>query len=122
MRTERRSHNLHKEIMKRNAFTLVEIMIVVLIIGILLAIAVPNFMQARTSSRTKSCVANLRQIDAAKQQAAMDLKLQNTDTPLQNQLTPVYIKVWPVEPQGGTYTIGDMSTNPSCSFGGTHIL
>ncbi|MCL6624082.1 MAG: prepilin-type N-terminal cleavage/methylation domain-containing protein, partial [Fimbriimonadales bacterium] len=55
---------------RRKGFTLVEIMIVVLIIGILLAIAIPNFMRARETSRTKSCISNLRQIDAAKEQWA----------------------------------------------------
>ncbi len=50
-------------------------MIVVLIIGILLAIAIPNFIQARESSRARACVGNLKQIDSAKQQAIMDNKL-----------------------------------------------
>ncbi len=59
----------------RRAFTLVEIMIVVLIIGILLAIAVPNFIKARESAREKSCIANLRQIEAAGEQYLMDNKL-----------------------------------------------
>ena len=99
----------------RKAFTLVEIMIVVLIIGILLAIAVPNFMKARDNSRAKSCMENLRQISGAKEQAAMDLKLQDTDTPTQAQLTPAYINSFPQCPAGGTYTIGDMSTNPTCT-------
>lgn len=53
-------------------FTLVEIMIVVLIIGILLAIAVPNFIQARKNSRTKTIVTNLREVEAAKTQCAME--------------------------------------------------
>jgi prepilin-type N-terminal cleavage/methylation domain-containing protein len=100
---------------KKKAFTLVEIMIVVLIIGILLAIAVPNFMRARDNSRAKSCIANLHQLDSAKQQAAMDLKLQNTDTPTVGQLVPTYIRAMPSCPANGTYTIGDMSTDPKCS-------
>jgi prepilin-type N-terminal cleavage/methylation domain-containing protein len=101
---------------KRRAFTLVEIMIVVLIIGILLAIAVPNFMKARDNSRAKSCIANLTQISAAKEQAAMDLKLQDTDTPTPAQLTPDYVKTWPVCPANGTYAINDMATNPTCTI------
>jgi len=56
----------------KGGFTLVEIMIVVLIIGILLAVAVPNFLKARENSRTKSCVANLKRICTAKEQWAID--------------------------------------------------
>jgi type II secretion system protein G len=56
---------------RERGFTLVEIMIVVLIIGILLAIAVPSFMNARERSRANACRANLRQIQAAKEQWAM---------------------------------------------------
>ena len=97
-------------------------MIVVLIIGILLAIAVPNFLKARDTSRTKTCVANLREIESAKQQAAMDLHMVGTDVPTQAQLTPDYIRAWPGEPQGGTYTINSIDTNPTCSVGGTHVL
>jgi len=108
--------------MKRNrAFTLVEIMIVVLIIGILLAIAVPNFIRARESSRTKTCIANLKQIDAAKEQWAMENKKTSTDTPSFTDLVPEYMKAEPKCPAGGTYTIGKVGTNPTCSIAG-HAL
>ena len=72
-------------------FTLVEIMITVLIIGILLGIAVPNFVMAREQSRQKSCIANLKLIDAAKEQWAMDSHANNGATVAMNRLLNVYL-------------------------------
>jgi len=111
-----------KNYMKRNtrrAFTLVEIMIVVLIIGILMAIAVPNFIQARSTSRKNSCIANLKQIDSAKEQYAMENKLDTGATVTQANIAPTYIKAFPSCPGGGVYTIDVIGTNPSCSLSGS---
>ncbi len=102
---------------RKGGFTLIEIMIVVLIIAVLLAIAIPNFLRARESSRAKSCQGNLRQIETAKEQWAMDTKAASTATPTEANLAPDYVKSYPGCPSNGSYTIGNMSTRPTCSIG-----
>jgi Tfp pilus assembly protein PilE len=93
-------------------------MIVVLIIGILMAIAVPNFIRARESSRRNSCIANLKQIDSAKEQWAMDNRAATGAAVQMSDIAGTYMKgavTGPTCPGGGTYTVNVVGTNPTCS-------
>src|SRR5216117_4487336 len=89
------------------AFTLVEIMIVVAIIGLLAAIAIPNFVKARENAQRNACIANLKQIDGAKATWALEQKKTNTDTPAVTDLygPANYIRDQPYCPANGTYTM-----------------
>jgi prepilin-type N-terminal cleavage/methylation domain-containing protein len=72
-------------------FTLVEIMIVVAIIGLLAAIAIPNFVRARESAQLNSVANNLRILEGAKEQYALENKLGTGDPVTLANLHP-YLK------------------------------
>ena len=104
------------------AFTLVEIMIVVLILGLILAIAVPNYVRQRASAQASTCVSNLTKIDGAAAQFALEKK-KRTGDPINypDDLKP-YIKLntngeIPSCPASGTYSITAVGSNPVCSLG-----
>jgi prepilin-type N-terminal cleavage/methylation domain-containing protein len=106
-------------------FTLVEIMIVVAIIGLLAAIAIPNFVKARATSQANACINNLRQIDGAAAQFALEAKKKTGDTiNYPTDLTP-YIKMdktgnIPSCPVGGDYyQDAKVGAIPTCSLGST---
>jgi prepilin-type N-terminal cleavage/methylation domain-containing protein len=106
---------------RKSGFTLVEIMIVVAIIGLLAAIAIPNFVKARTTAQKNACIANLKQIDGAGQQWALENKKTDSDT-VDSAESIKYLKGGnaPSCPAGGSYTIAvTVSNAPTCNLAST---
>lgn len=104
-------------------FTLVEIMIVVAIIGLLAAVAVPNFVKTRTTAQQKACIKNLNTLEAAKQMWGVELGKTDGVMPTESDLIgpTLYIKQMPTCPSGGNYTLNAIGQAATCTIAG-HTL
>jgi prepilin-type N-terminal cleavage/methylation domain-containing protein len=100
-------------LMKRKGFTLVEIMIVVAIICLLGAIAIPSFIKARQKAEKDACIANLRQIEGAVQVWAIDNNKPAGAQPTQKDLVPNYMRTWPTC-RGVPYVLPAVNQTPAC--------
>jgi prepilin-type N-terminal cleavage/methylation domain-containing protein len=106
---------MQRKTSRKSGFTLVEIMIVVAIIGLLAAIAIPNFVRARAKAQINTCIANLKQIDGAKETWALENKKKTGDACVMTDLVTAYIKATPTCPAGSAgYTVNIIGTDPAC--------
>jgi hypothetical protein len=95
----------------------------VLMIPLLLAIAIPNFVKARETAQRNACINNLRQLDGAKQQWALENKMTEEAVPTFADIYDYFKGANSLFqcPAGGVYTLGPVSEKPTCSVPG-HVL
>ena len=89
-------------------------------VGLLAAIAIPTFVKARSTAQQNACIANLKLLDRATQQWAVEAKKPATAVPTQADLigSALYIRTMPICPAGGTYSFTTISDGPRCSIAG----
>lgn len=106
-----------------SGFTILEVMIVVGLVGLLAVLAVPSALKSRSTASQQICLSNLRQIESAKEQWAVEYKKSATDTPSDSELfgRDKYIRFKPRCPEGGAYTLNPNELKPVCSIPG-HTL
>jgi prepilin-type N-terminal cleavage/methylation domain-containing protein len=101
--------------MKNKGFTLAEIMVVMAVIGVLAAVAIPNYVRVRNTAQQNACIHNLKTVEDAKAMWALMEGHGSADTPSWGDLVTQYIKRTPSCPSGGTYTINRVSVKPECT-------
>ena len=114
---------MSKETVRLAAFTLVEVMVSIAIVGILAAGAVASILHARNRAAVSACVGNLTQISRAKIIWALENKKSGTDVPTESELFAPenYLRRKPVCPWGGIYTLNAVSNAPTCNVA-KHVL
>jgi prepilin-type N-terminal cleavage/methylation domain-containing protein len=106
--------------MNKKGFTLVEIMIVVAIIGLLAAIAIPNFIRARQTAQKNACIANLKQLQGAIQVWAIDTGAASNATFTTADICGNYLKAWPKEGTVSYPVPANVSSTPVCPNSGAN--
>jgi hypothetical protein len=116
--------------------------VVVCLLGLFALVAIPNFVNEPNTSPANACINNMRRIDAAKIEWALEHNAKTNDIVTVSDIKPYlehdldphgkpYLKLdakgnLPKCPSGGTYTIGKVGEPPTCSFGTTitpaHVL
>lgn len=105
------------------AYARIEIIIILLVLAVLVGVFVPRLVKARRTAQANACANNMQWLDGAKFSWSMENKKAADDVPNESDLcgTAKYMRVRPICPAGGTYSIGPVRKRPTCSIPG-HTL
>lgn len=108
---------------KSAGFTLIEIMTVMGIVGLLVTLALPNLVRARSTAQTRICITNLNKIESVKQTWGLEHAKSISEIPTEADLVgpESYLKKMPICPSNGIYDIRALNTNATCTVAG-HTL
>ena len=102
--------------LRHSGFTISEIIIVFAIIAVLVSLLIPSYTSKCGRDPKNYCISNLKQLDGAVQQWAVENRKLPTDTvSLTNILGYLQRSNYPVCPEGGVYTVTIVGVSPTCT-------
>jgi prepilin-type N-terminal cleavage/methylation domain-containing protein len=108
-------NRVRKNVNSRKAFTLIEVMVVGLLIGILAAISMLTYTNITRNSRRSTCIANLKQIDTAIARWSVENNTEPGADPDEAAVYSYIVRGKPRCPSGGNYTLEPCGSEPSVS-------
>ncbi len=109
---------------KASGFTLLEILIIVVIVGMLVALALPFWFRAQSNTAKNTCINNLRIVSIGKELFAITENMPNGTVVTSDEIAPYLKRPFSelLEPFNNSYEIHEVGIDPTCTYGDPHVL